>query len=162
MNNREIEIFTFYYIPVPFVPEYGEYTPILAGNNKKPISQGFTGDDTGDNISHKNRYYSELTGLYWVWKNTNAKIVGSCHYRRYFTLANEPFLYRAKRFLYFFIGLHQKRHGLIYTSNIGFWEKKIITSDEINSLLSNYDAIFPERRKLKYSVATHYKRYHRK
>lgn len=28
---------------------------------------GYTGDDTGDNISLKNRNYCELTGLYWLW-----------------------------------------------------------------------------------------------
>ena len=44
----------------------------------------YLGDDTGDHISDKNCYYSELTGLYWVWKNvTDVDIVGSCHYRRY-------------------------------------------------------------------------------
>ncbi|SFG12500.1 protein of unknown function [Lachnospiraceae bacterium C7] len=38
----------------------------------------------GDNIAEKNCYYSELTGLYWVWKNEkDADIVGTCHYRRY-------------------------------------------------------------------------------
>ena len=34
------------------------------------------GDNTGDHISEKNCYYSELTGMYWVWKNSHAKVVG--------------------------------------------------------------------------------------
>ena len=45
------------------------------------------GDDSGDNISDQNCYYSELTGMYWVWKNSHTKVVGTCHYRRY--LLNE-------------------------------------------------------------------------
>ena len=45
---------------------------------------GYLADDTGDNISAKNCYYSELTGLYWVWKNVkDPDYVGVCHYRRY-------------------------------------------------------------------------------
>ncbi len=43
--------------------------------------------DRGDNIAEKNCYYSELTGCYWAWKNSNADIIGICHYRRY--LLNE-------------------------------------------------------------------------
>ena len=42
------------------------------------------GDDTGENISDQNAYYNELTGLYWVWKNTNHEFSGICHYRRRF------------------------------------------------------------------------------
>lgn len=44
-------------------------------------------DNTLDNISEKNPLYSELTGLYWVWKNREeGKYVGCEHYRRHFDL----------------------------------------------------------------------------
>lgn len=46
---------------------------------------GYQGDDTQDQISAKNPYYGELTGLYWVAHNVNdADYLGLCHYRRYF------------------------------------------------------------------------------
>lgn len=43
-------------------------------------------DSTGDNISDRNRQYSELTGLYWMWKNCHYDIAGLAHYRRHFIL----------------------------------------------------------------------------
>jgi len=43
-------------------------------------------DDTGDNISSKNRQYCELTATYWIWKNTTDDVKRQCHYRRYFNL----------------------------------------------------------------------------
>ena len=39
-------------------------------------------DATGDNISKRNRHYSEMTAFYWMWKNAAADFVGICHYRR--------------------------------------------------------------------------------
>ena len=47
-------------------------------------------DDTGDNISEKNRFFSETTGVYWIWKNAlTSKYVGHEHHRRSFKLSNE-------------------------------------------------------------------------
>lgn len=63
------------------------YVPLHVGKKGKP-DLGYMGDDTGDEISDKNCYYSELTGLYWAARNCpDADIKGSCHYRRY--LINE-------------------------------------------------------------------------
>lgn len=59
------------------------YTPLFVGRNGKD-NLGFCSDDIGDNISFKNSTLSELTGLYWMWKNSNFDVIGLCHYRRYF------------------------------------------------------------------------------
>lgn len=54
---------------------------------------GYEKDNLGDNISHKNKNYSELTGVYYIWKNISCDIVGICHYRRYF-IDKESFINR--------------------------------------------------------------------
>ena len=59
------------------------YIPVHVGREGKD-DLGYTPDNTGDNISNKNAYYCELTGLYWAWKNLQADYVGLAHYRRHF------------------------------------------------------------------------------
>ena len=44
-------------------------------------TQNYIFDDTGDNISHLNHWFGQLTGLYWVWKNTDDDIIGTNTYR---------------------------------------------------------------------------------
>lgn len=52
------------------------------------FTKNYLKDDTGDNISLKNKNYCELTGYYWLWKNAEEKkndILGVVHYRRGFS-----------------------------------------------------------------------------
>lgn len=66
------------------MPSDSMYIPMQVGaEGHEDI--GFLRDNTGDNISIKNPNYCELTGLYWVWKNSNYDVVGLAHYRRFFT-----------------------------------------------------------------------------
>jgi hypothetical protein len=154
------KIYVFYYKDGSVLKTDNIYQPIMAGNAVNHGQSTIPGDDTGENISAKNPFYSELTGIYWVWKNTLNEVTGTCHYRRFFTARPEPFLYKLKRLLYFFAGLYKKRIGLIYTENIDLFTSRILNRQELNDLLIRYDAILPQSRKLKYTVETHYARYH--
>lgn len=74
------------------VPQDEIYVPLHVG---RALAEdlGYLGDDTGDSISEQNRYYGELTGLYWLWKNYHdVDIIGICHYRRYFVDGQRNFL----------------------------------------------------------------------
>lgn len=47
-------------------------------------------DNTGVNISDKNKLLNEMTSIYWMWKNYNKignpEYIGHNHYRRFFNL----------------------------------------------------------------------------
>ncbi len=69
------------------IPKDPMYQPLQVGSAVHE-DLGYIRDDSGENISHLNCYYSELTGFYWIWKNYHdSDYVGTCHYRRY--LLNE-------------------------------------------------------------------------
>ena len=74
------------------VPTENIYIPVHVGAEGKELF-GFTPDNTGENISIKNPYYCELTGLYWAWKNLECDVVGLVHYRRYFGKKNKDDFY---------------------------------------------------------------------
>lgn len=66
------------------------YQPIHVGKALSKADLGLPGDDTGDNISDKNREFCELTAHYWAWKNLRGvDYVGLSHYRRYLDF-NDP------------------------------------------------------------------------
>lgn len=87
MKHPDIKIFAMTHKAFTPPPD-PMYVPLQVGSAcHEPL--GYVRDDTGDHISDLNAYYSELTGVYWLWKNYHdAQIVGICHYRRYFISEN--------------------------------------------------------------------------
>lgn len=85
MESNKTRIYVISHSPKDIVniKEDELYKALFVGRNGKD-NMGYISDDTGDNISGRNPDYAELTGLYWMWKNSDADIVGLCHYRRYF------------------------------------------------------------------------------
>ena len=85
---KDLSIYVFTYKKPSFdIIEDETHIPVQVGAfyTKEDVCK--TKDDTLDNISEKNPLYSELTGLYWVWKNRGKnKYVGCEHYRRHFDL----------------------------------------------------------------------------
>lgn len=80
------------------VPDNPMYIPLHVGHKQAKQDFGYPGDDTGDNISHLNGYYAELSGVYWVWKNYHeADCVGICHYRRFLT-SEEGYVFSEKQY----------------------------------------------------------------
>ena len=111
------------------MPDDQIYMPVHVGRAGK-ADIGFTGDDTGENISKDNPRFCELTGIYWAWKNFSADYIGFTHYRRYFT--RKPFL---------------KRIGKDKFASV-------LTQEELTPLLAQYPLILPTRRK--YYIETMY------
>lgn len=104
------------------MPEENIYLPLQVGKEGKE-SLGYQEDNEGKNISEKNPYYCELTGLYWAWKNLKSDYIGLVHYRRYFT--NKKILPREETAKF----------------------KYVLNKNEIENILEDVDIILPKNRK---------------
>lgn len=108
------------------MPTDDMYVPIHVGkalHADTDLGERFVADDTGNNISSLNNYYSELTALYWIWKNGDAEYRGLVHYRRHFETANVATrVTRRNRF------------------------DKIVGESEVAKLFTDADIILPRKR----------------
>lgn len=112
-------------------PEDDIYVPLQVGSDNKEKFTEKT-DNIGDNISNKNPYFCELTGLYWAWKNLEADYIGLVHYRRHFTAKN--IVPKKKKFQF------------------------VLNKADIEDLLENTDIIVPKKRKYYIeNLYSHYK-----
>ena len=77
------------------LPGENIYAPIQVGGVRIPGMENALRDDTGENISAKNKYYCEMTALYWAWKNLDADCIGLVHYEE--ALEKAPVILPQKR-----------------------------------------------------------------
>lgn len=104
-------------------PDDPVYLPLHVGAALHPdVLPGIQGDDEGDNISRLNASYSELTALYWMWKNCDADYKGLVHYRRLFASPSLANRLRKDRFV------------------------RIASGKEIREALKKTGAVVPRRR----------------
>ena len=77
------------------VPDSEIMLPIEVGADlRSKHIEGYIQDNSGDNISVKNKMYCELTAQYWAWKNLDADYYGFFHYRRYLNFFREQIFIR--------------------------------------------------------------------
>ena len=111
------------------------YLPLHVGADSNNNKTDYKKDNHGKNISKKNPYFCELTGLYWAWKNLKADYIGLVHYRRYFTNSNKKYKTTIEKF------------------------KHVLTLKEADKLLDNTNIILPKKRKYYIeNLYDHYKR----
>ena len=104
------------------------YIPVGVGNEN--FSSEWLMDNTGDNIANKNRFYSEYSFHYWMWKNMlnkipNNKWIGFSGYRRYWANSNN---------------IHSDEISKIINKN----NFKNFVLREFNPLWNNYDVVVGE------------------
>lgn len=121
MNKNKIQIAVVSHKDYQF-PTDSMYIPYFVGpiiQEKQPSSL-YLLDNEGENISHKNSNYCELTAQYSLWKNSTASIKGLVHYRRHFFGKNK----------------FDKENPI----------QSVINSNQVKELLQQYDMIVPNKR----------------
>ena len=136
------------------------YRSLQVGKKSSHIELSMLNDADGENISYKNSIYSELTGWYWIWKNTKHDYVGISHYRRYFTIVKPSPIRKIGNFFLFFAGQRLKRYGLIFVNSEERWRDKILTKQQAEDLMQQYDVVLPIKKRFPYTVYEQYKRRH--
>jgi hypothetical protein len=132
-------------------------TPVGLGN------QNFSGewfrDNTGQNISKKNKYYGEYTFHYWIWKNYLAELknknwIGFCTYRRFWICSEKQNLnsiQELEKIIMRDYSIVQNNFDVILTKPISLKKtkfSKVIKNLGYYKTLTNLEILFKNRHNL--------------
>lgn len=100
------------------------------------------GDDTGENISLRNRFYNETSAMYWAWKNYeelgNPDYIGLMHYRRHFVFNDEYYHKKWTKGSDFDKAMSTISECFI---NEKYLEKIGLNNTRLQNLIKNYDLV---------------------
>ena len=129
--------------------------PLQVGAALTDVRVGVNVDHIGENISEKNGNYSELTALYWMWKNKlersdsqdHAEYYGLVHYRRILDIRDDDlFRLRANHVdvVLPFPTVHEP--------NILEHHRRYISESDWDAMLQAFSELYPHEIKLAYEI----------
>lgn len=127
--------------------KYNFLLPLQVGTNQNYKFDNYNYDDydnhhdndDNDNISHLNKYYCELTGHFWAYKNETANYYGFCHYRRFFDFSlNSNKIYS-------------------FQKNVSNLSLDKFNYKQATQIIQDYDIILPKKEKIYTNVYNQYK-----
>ena len=132
---KKLTILVCFYNKILLKPKKLEYLNIQCGKDATGVNLDMIADNTGENISSRNQYWSEITGMYWAWKNIEkVDYIGLCSYRRFFNFKKNPI-------------------SAIKIIPLKAVEKfNIIEIPDVEYIFSKYDVIIPKPYTYAYSI----------
>lgn len=131
----------------PILPEY--MYPLQVGVEGTSVRIADLADNKGDNISAKNSNYSELTGLYWIWKNKlslsgipegeGRQYFGLAQYRRMFVFSDDDLLRLFDNDVDVVLP-----YPMPYEPNIHVHHERYLKEEDWNALLTALKELQPE------------------
>lgn len=120
-----------------FKPESKVFKNVVCGSaicNDEGRFEGYLRDDAGENVSFMAGKLSELSVLYWAWKNSTSDFIGLCHYRRFLSFEDPKFLKEIRKNEFDQYVMENLSQNSIDKFHIGDDEK-------IEKILDSYDAV---------------------
>ena len=121
-------------------------TPLQVGAAGTDVRIAEVTDNTGDHISDRNGNYSELTGLYWIWKNRvesgyygEGCYYGLAHYRRLLELSADDLLRLVDNDIDVVLP-----YPMPYVPDIEEHHKRYLTDSEWKAVLQALQELAPE------------------
>lgn len=114
---------------------------LQAGAAIAPVKICELADDVGENISDRNKDFSETSAIYWAWKNaTEKQYVGCMHYRRRLDLTDDDLISVLEND----VDLVNTVPAILYPSIRKFFMQNFLFDKDWSLMLEGIERLHPE------------------